>query len=72
MLKQYEVETIIINALEELNGKLSKPNYDDGECTVYESNVEDKGKGVLELSFKEDMLDKEETPAKYRITVELI
>lgn len=72
MLKQYEVETIIINALEELNGKLSKSNYDDGKYTVYESNVEDKGNGVLVLSFKEDMLDKEEIPTKYRITVELI
>lgn len=72
MLKRYEVETIITNALEELNGQLSKPDYDDGECTVYEANVEDRGNGVLELSFREDMLDDNEMPTKYRITVELI
>lgn len=71
MLKRYEVETIIRNALEELDGRLSKPD-ENGECTVYEANVEDKGNGILELSFKEDMLDKEEIPTKYRITVELV
>lgn len=71
MLKRYEVETIIRNVLEELNGRLSKPDEND-ECTVYEVNVEDKGNGILELSFKEDMLDKEEIPTKYRITVELM
>lgn len=71
MLKQYEVETIIKDALEELNGCVSDLDQYD-KCTVYESNVEDKGNGILELSFKEDMLDKNEIPTKYRITVELI
>lgn len=71
MLKRYEVETIIKGALEELDCRLSKPDEND-EYTVYEVNVEDKENGVLELSFKEDMLDKEEIPTRYRITVELI
>ena len=61
MIKQYEVEEIITRALEELNGVFSK----------YEAIVEDKGNGILEFSFKEDMLDKNEIPTKYKITIEL-
>ena len=70
MIKRYEVEEIITRALEELNGVFSKPN-DEGNRTLYEATVEDKGDGVLLFSFKEDMLDKNETPTNYKITIEL-
>ena len=70
MIKPYEVEEIITRALEELNGKFSTINPND--CTIYEASVESKGNGVLEFSFKEDMLDKNEVPTKYKITVELM
>ena len=70
MIKRYEVEDIITRALEELNGVISKPD-EKGNRTLYEAIVEDKGNGVLLLSFKEDMLDKNETPTKYKITIEL-
>lgn len=70
MIKRYEVEEIITRALEELNGVFSKPD-DEGNRTLYEATVEDKGDGVLLFSFKEDMLDKNETPTNYKITIEL-
>lgn len=70
MIKRYEVEEIITRALEELNGVFSKPD-DEGNRTLYEATVEDKGDGVLLFSFKEDMLDKDETPTNYKITIEL-
>ena len=70
MIKRYEVEEIITRALEELNGVFSKPD-DKGNRTLYGATVEDKGDGVLLFSFKEDMLDKDETPTNYKITIEL-
>ena len=55
MIKQYEVEEIITRALEELNGVFSKPD-ENGNRSLYEATVEDKGNGILECYFKEDML----------------
>lgn len=68
MIKKYEVETIIKNALEELDGMLSKPNYEDGKCTVFESSVEEDENGDLIFSFKEDFLS--ENIDRYRIKIE--
>ena len=70
MIKRYEVEEIITSALEELNGVFSKPN-ENWNLSLYEATVDDKGNGILEFSFKEDMLDKNEIPTKYKITIEL-
>ena len=70
MIKQYEVEEIITRALEELNGVFSNPD-ENGNRSLYEATVEDKGNGILEFSFNEDMLDKNEIPTKYKITIEL-
>ena len=66
MIKKYEVETIIKNALEDLNGLLSKPN-EAGECTVFESSVKEDENGDLIFSFKEDFLS--ENVDKYRIKI---
>ena len=68
MIKKYEVETIIKNALEELDGMLSKPNYEDGKCTVFESLVKEDENGDLIFSFKEDFLS--EDIDRYRIKIE--
>ena len=68
MIKKYEVENIIRYALEELDGKMSKPRYDGGLCTIYESSVSEDENGDLIFSFKEDILDKEID--KYRIKIE--
>lgn len=70
MLKKYEVENIITNALEALDGLLSKPDA-DGKCTVYESQVEKDDVGNLILVFKEDCLG-DNISDKYRIKVEYI
>lgn len=68
MIKKYEVETIIRNALEELDGMLSKPDYEDGKCTVYEASVAEDEKGDLIFSFKEDFLS--DDIDRYRIKIE--
>ena len=68
MIKKYEVENIIKDALEELDGKMSKPRYDGNLCTIYESSVSEDENGDLIFSFKEDILDKEID--KYRIKIE--
>lgn len=70
MLKKYEVENIIANALEGLDGLLSKPDVEDGKCTVYESKVT-KNDDDLILTFKEDCFS-DDAPYKYRIKVEYI
>lgn len=53
MIKKYEVETIIKNALEDLDGLLSKPDQ-DGKCTLYEASVKEDENGDLIFLFKED------------------
>ena len=68
MIKKYEVESIIKVALEELDGLLSKPKYEDGMQTVYEATVEEDGYGNLIFSFKEDCLS--DDVDKYRIKIE--
>lgn len=68
MIKKYEVETIIKNALEDLDGMLSNPKYEDGKCTVFESSVEEDENGDLIFSFKEDFLS--ENIDRYRIKIE--
>ena len=68
MLKKYEVETIIKNALTELDGMLSPPNYEDGKSTVYEASVEENENGELIFTFKEDFLSNDVD--KYKIKIE--
>lgn len=70
MIRQYEVEDIIDNALYELNGKLSKPNYDTNECTMYEAETDKTQSGEIFFSFKEDIFDNEEEPQRFRIRIE--
>ena len=70
MIKKHEVERIIMDALEELNGQLSEPKYEEGSCTIFEASVEKDENGDLIFSFKEDCLSK--TIDKYRIKIEYI
>ena len=70
MIRQYEVEDIIDNALYELNGKLSKPDYDTNKCTMYEADTNKTQSGEILFSFKEDMLDNGEEPQRFRIRIE--
>ena len=51
MIKRYEVEEIITRALEELNGVFSKPD-ENGNRSLYEATVEDKGNGILEFFLR--------------------
>lgn len=67
MIKKYEVETIIKNALEDLDGLLSKPD-ENGKCTVYESSVMEDENGNLIFTFKEDCFSKDTD--KYIIKIE--
>ena len=67
MIKKYEVETIIKNALEDLDGLLSKPDQ-DGKCTLCEASVKEDENGDLIFSFKEDCFSSDVD--NYRITVE--
>lgn len=69
MIKQYEVEDIIENALCDLNGKLSKPNYDTNERTVFETDTNKTQSGEILFSFKEDIMS-DDSPDKFRIRVE--
>lgn len=68
VLKQYEVETIIENALMELDGILSPPDYEDGRSTLYEASIEKDENGDLIFSFKEDCFD--DYIDRYRIKIE--
>lgn len=67
MIKRYEIESIIKNALEELNGKLSKPD-ENGKCTIFEATTDNIQNGEIIFSFKEDM-DSDDKD-KYRIRIE--
>lgn len=69
MIKRYEIENIIENALEELNGKLSKPD-ENNKCTVFEANTDNPQNGEILFSFKEDMSDNEEQLQRFRIRIE--
>ena len=68
MLAKYEVEDIIVRALEGLDGMLSKPSQDGG-CTVYEAQVTTDDNGDLIFIFKEDLLSSDK-PDKYKIKIE--
>lgn len=70
MIKKYEVESIIKDALEELNGMLSKPKYENDERTVYQAHVEEDENGDMIFSFKEDIMG--EDVDRYRIKIEYI
>lgn len=69
MIRQHEVEDIIENALCDLNGRLSKPNYDTNECTVFEADTDKTQSGEILFSFKEDIMS-DESPDKFRIKIE--
>lgn len=68
MMKKYEVEEIIKNALEELNGKIVDSKLGDGTSTVFEASVEEDENGDLIFLFKEDMFS--EYTDRYRIKIE--
>lgn len=70
MLKKYEVEEIIKDALMELDGRLSPPYYEDGKSTVYEAFIYNDENGDMIFSFKEDYTGKDID--KYRIKIERI
>lgn len=69
MIRQYEVEDIIEIALCNLNGKLSKTNFDTNECTVFEADTDKIQSGEILFSFKEDITS-DDSPEKFRIRVE--
>lgn len=71
MLKKYEIETMIINAFEDLDGKLSKPDCETGKCTLFEATSEFDENGDIILTFKEDFLD-DRYVDKYRVHIELL
>ena len=72
MIKKYEVENIIKNALLELDGMFSEPVYRNNEDvptqTVYEATVEEDSNGDLIFTFKEDCLSK--SYDRYKIKIE--
>lgn len=69
MLAKWEVKEIITQAFEELDGMLSKPDYETGKCDVCEAKVVEDDNGDLIFTFKEDCLSSDE-PDKYRIKIE--
>lgn len=69
MLAKWEVKEIITQAFEELDGMLSKPDYETGKCDVYEAKVVEDDNGDLIFTFKEDCLSSDK-PDKYRIKIE--
>lgn len=69
MIKRYEIESIIENVLDELNGKLSKPDEND-KCTVFEATTNNPQNGEILFSFKEDMFDDDEESDRFRIRIE--
>lgn len=69
MIKRYKIEEMIGNALEELNGKLSKPD-ENNKRTVFEANTDNPQNGEIFFSFKEDVFDNEEEPQRFRIRIE--
>ncbi len=68
MIRQYEVEDIIENALCDLNGKLSKPD-EKNKCTMFEADTDKTQSGEILFSFKEDIMS-DDSPDKFRIRVE--
>ena len=70
MIRQYEVEDIIENALCDLNGELSKQNCDTNKCTVFEADTDKTQSGEILFSFKEDIFDSDEEPQRFRIRIE--
>ena len=69
MLAEWEVKEIITQAFEELDGMLSKPDYETGKCDVCEAKVVEDDNGDLIFTFKEDCLSSDK-PDKYRIKIE--
>lgn len=70
MIKKYEVETIIKDALEELDGMVSDPKDGTGRSAIFEASVEKDENGDLIFSFKEDFL--KDTVDRYRIKIEYL
>lgn len=70
MIRQYEIEDIIENALYELNGKLSKPYADTNKCTMFEADTDKTQSGEMLFSFKEDIFDSDEEPQRFKIRIE--
>lgn len=69
MIRQYEVEDIIENALCESNGKLSKPKNDTNEYTVFEADTDKTQSGEILFLFKEDIMN-DDNPDIFRVRVE--
>lgn len=70
MIKKYEVKEIIKYALEQLDGRLSKPNYEDNKCTAFEASVEEDKNGDLIFAFKEDCFSDDIDRYRIRVTYE--
>lgn len=70
MLKPYEVKSIIRDALEELDGKLTEPKDENIKSTVMESSVNEDDNGDLIFSFKED--SSSESYDIYKIKIEYL
>ena len=69
MLKKYEVENKIREALEEWDGIMCDKPDENGDYTIFESKIIEDDNGDLILIFKEDFLS-EDKPDKYRIKIE--
>lgn len=70
MIKKHEVERIISDALEELNGKTSESKDEDGTSSSFKAIVEKDENGDLIFLFKED--DINENIDRYRIKIECL
>lgn len=71
MLKKYEVETIIEDALMELDSQVSEPDCETGKCSLYGASIEEDENGDMIFTFKEDV-DSDDAPDRYRIRIEYI
>lgn len=71
MFKKYHVETIISDALMELDGQVSEPDCETGKCTLYGASIEKDENGDMIFTFKEDV-NSDDNPDKYRIKIEYI
>lgn len=69
MLKKYEIETMIANAFEELDGLLANPDQDGKYTTVYSAKATTDDNGDLILTFKEDCFS-DDKPDRYRVKIE--
>lgn len=70
MIKPYEVKSLIRDALEELDGKLTEPKDENIKSTVMESSVKEDDNGDLIFSFKED--SSSEYCDRYKIKIEYL